>query len=115
MQLSTEHRFAPQELETENQSLAARLDVAMSVAEERNIEIQRLHESNDARERHLRELQATIQQRDVEALRCTQRVAEYRDKEQAMTVLLHGWERGLRTLQVEVGTALQHQTSVSNA
>ncbi|KAK5947808.1 hypothetical protein OHC33_011178 [Knufia fluminis] len=105
-ELSTEHRSALQELETENQSLAARLDVAMSVAEERNIEIQRLHESNDTTEQHLRELQATIQQRDAEALRCTQLVAEYGDRERAMTVLLHGWERG---------TALQHQTSVSNA
>ncbi|KAK5308901.1 hypothetical protein LTR70_010751 [Exophiala xenobiotica] len=60
-ELSTEHMFALQELETENQSLAARLDVAMSVAEEWNIEIQRLHESNDATEQRLRELQTTIQ------------------------------------------------------
>lgn len=115
MQLSTEHRSALQELETEKQSLTARLDVAMSVVEERHIEIQRLHESNDARKQRLRELQATIQLHDAEALRCTQLVAEYGEKEQAMTVLLHSWERGLRTLQVEVGTALQHQTSVSKA
>ncbi|KAK5077416.1 hypothetical protein LTR24_009663 [Lithohypha guttulata] len=114
-ELSTEHPSTLQELETEKQSLTARLEVAMSVAEERNIEIQRLQESNDTTEQHLRELQATIQQRDVEALRCTQLVVEYKEKEQAMTVLLHGWERGLRTLQLEVGTALQHQTSVSNA
>ncbi|KAK5313823.1 hypothetical protein LTR70_007397 [Exophiala xenobiotica] len=76
-ELSTEHRSALQELETENQSLLARLAVAVSVVEERATEIQRLHVSNDAREQHLRELQATIQQRDVEALRCTQLVAEY--------------------------------------
>ncbi|KAK5309381.1 hypothetical protein LTR70_010341 [Exophiala xenobiotica] len=87
-----------EELETEKQSLTARLDVAMSVAEERHIEIQRLHESNDTTEQHLRELQATIQQRDAEALPCTQLVAEYGDRKRAMTVLLHGWERGLRTL-----------------
>ncbi|KAK5073424.1 hypothetical protein LTR70_010248 [Exophiala xenobiotica] len=81
---------ALQELETANQSLLARLAVAVSVAEEGATEIQRLHESKDVMEQHVHELQATIQQRDVEALRCTQLVAEYQEKEQAMTVLLHG-------------------------
>ncbi|KAK5082549.1 hypothetical protein LTR24_007924 [Lithohypha guttulata] len=113
--LSTEHMSALQELEAENQSLAARLDMATSMAEERNTEIQRLQESKDAMEQRLRELQATIQLRDAEALRRTQLVAEYMEKEHATTVLLQGWERGLRTLQVEVGTALQTQTSVSKA
>ncbi|KAK5949266.1 hypothetical protein OHC33_009619, partial [Knufia fluminis] len=73
----------------------------MSMAEERNTEIQRLQESKDTIKQRLRELQAIIQLRDAEALRRTQLMAEYTEKEHATTVLLQGWERGLRTLQVE--------------
>ncbi|KAK5093984.1 hypothetical protein LTS08_008768 [Lithohypha guttulata] len=114
-ELSTEHVSARQELEIKNQSLVARLEVVTSVAEGRHHEIQRLQESQDAMEQRLRELQTTVQLRDAEALRRTKLVEEYWAKEHTMTTLLQGWERGLRTLQVEVGTALQHQTTANDS
>lgn len=105
---------ARQELETKNQGLAARLAVATSVAEERHHEIQRLQESQEAMEQRLGELEATLQLRNAEALRRTKLVEEYSTKEQTTTALLQGWERGLRTLQVEVSTALQHETTTNH-
>ncbi|KAK5069359.1 hypothetical protein LTR51_008609 [Lithohypha guttulata] len=113
--LSNEHITDLQELETKNHDLVARLEVATCAAEESKQEIQRLQASKDAMEQRLRQLEATLLLRNAEALRRTKLVEEYLAQEQSMTTLLQGWERGLRTLQVEVGMALQHRIFANNS
>ena len=50
-----------------------------------------------------------LQQTNLEALRCTRLLEELAQKVTIMASALAGWERGLQTLQVDVGTLLQEQ------
>jgi len=89
----------------------SRLKEAEDLAEERQKTIDQMRDSYDLTARHCKGLASTLHQRNVEALRMTQRWDKNEQKNKTLVICLRDWKSTLGAMQEEVNRKIAEHIS----